>query len=80
MDSVMCQWRIESDMSRYETDLDPSGIKRIHRIKSNETAHAHVQHEADLPHEDLCSPDTATNANESSVQAPALIDNFVHTC
>ncbi len=46
----------------------------------NETARAHVQLEADLLHEDLCSPDTATNASESSVQAPVLIDNFVHMC
>ncbi len=77
---ALCQCRIDSDVFQHGTDSDHSGIKKIKKIRKIEIVHAHARLEADLLDMDLCSSSTMMNANESSTQAPALIDNIVHMC
>ncbi len=88
-DSVLCQWRtdlalcqcrIDSDIFQHGTDSDHSGTKKIKKIRKIEIAHTHARLEADLLDVDLHSSSIVTNANESSTQAPALIDITLYIC
>ncbi len=83
IDLVPCQWRTDSGAFRCRTDLDHSQkscAKEKAKIGMVRVALTRTQLVQDLLDVDLCSPDTTTNASESSVQAPVLIDNFVHMC